>query len=164
MGRLDNCLCFARPAEADWANATPDCIRRFTWSALRTWYILITTDCVADNFLGVHRGTCFLTMSLVCIVDQVQHHFKRRRFRRFNWSALRTWYIIITIMQTTYLDKLVVEITIMLKIATGSFPIGDPGFPKPVPEAPRDSQIRVREHFEQQVGLPWPIWAAIGTL
>ena len=51
-----------------------------------------------------------------------------------------------------------------LKIATGSFPIGTPGLPKPVPEAPRDSKIRVGEHFEQQVGLPWPIWAAIGAL
>ena len=52
----------------------------------------------------------------------------------------------------------------LLKIAIGSFPIGTPELPKPVPEAPRDSKIRVREHFEQQVGLPWPIWAAIGTL
>ena len=25
-------------------------------------------------------------------------------------------------------------------------------------------RIRFREHFEQQVGLPWPIWTAIGTL
>ena len=56
------------------------------------------------------------------------------------------------------------ECHLLLKIAIGSFPIGTPELPKPVPEAPRDSKIRVREHFEQQVGLPWPIWAAIGTL
>ena len=43
-------------------------------------------------------------------------------------------------------------------------PKSEPGLPKSVPEAPRDSKIRVREHFEQQVDLPWPIWAAIGTL
>ena len=43
-------------------NATTDCISRFTWSALRIWYIIITTDCVADNFLGVHCGTFFLSM------------------------------------------------------------------------------------------------------
>ena len=56
------------------------------------------------------------------------------------------------------------ESHLLLKITIGSFPIGTPELPKPVPEAPRDSKIRVREHFEQQVGLPWPIWAAIGTL
>ena len=56
------------------------------------------------------------------------------------------------------------ECHLLLKIATDSFPIGTPGLPKPVPEAPRDSKIRVREHFEQQVGLPWPIWAAIGPI
>ena len=56
------------------------------------------------------------------------------------------------------------ECHLLLKIAIGSFPIRTSEFPKPVPEASRDSKIRVREHFEQQVGLPWPIWAAIGTL
>ena len=35
---------------------------------------------------------------------------------------------------------------------------------KPIPEAFKDTKIRVREHFEQQVGLPWPIWAAIGPI
>ena len=56
------------------------------------------------------------------------------------------------------------ECHLLLKIVIGSFPIRTSEFPKPVPEASRDSKIRVREHFEQQVGLPWPIWAAIGTL
>ena len=37
-------------------------------------------------------------------------------------------------------------------------------FPKSVLEASRGNQIQFREHLEQQVGLPWPIWAAIGTL
>ena len=56
------------------------------------------------------------------------------------------------------------ECHLLFKIATRSFQTGAPGLPKPVPEAPRDSKIRVGEHFEQQVGLPWPIWAAIGAL
>lgn len=41
--------------------------------------------------------------------------------------------------------------------------IGAPGPPKSIPEVPRGTQIRFRAHFEQQVGLPWPVWAAIGT-
>ena len=55
------------------------------------------------------------------------------------------------------------ECHLLPKMATRSFQIVAPGLPKSVPEAPRDSKIRVGEHFEQQVGLPWPIWAAIGT-
>ena len=42
--------------------------------------------------------------------------------------------------------------------------IGTPLPPKSALEVPRGIQIRFREHFEQQVGLPWPVWAAIGTL
>ena len=52
----------------------------------------------------------------------------------------------------------------MSKIDARSSQIGTPGPPKSVPEAPRGTQIRFWEHLEQQVGLPWPIWAAIGTL
>ena len=52
----------------------------------------------------------------------------------------------------------------MFKIDARSSQIGTPGPPKSVPEAPRGTQIRFWEHLEQQVGLPWPIWAAIGTL
>ena len=52
----------------------------------------------------------------------------------------------------------------LFKIDVRSSLRGAPGFPKSVQEAPRSIQIRCREHFEQQVGLPWPVWATIGTL
>ena len=39
-----------------------------------------------------------------------------------------------------------------------------PGFSKSVTEAPMGTLLRFWEHFEQQVGRPWPVWAAIGAL
>ena len=52
----------------------------------------------------------------------------------------------------------------MLKKDARSSQIGALGPPKSIPEAPRGTHIRFREHFEQQVELPWLIWAAIGAL
>ena len=52
----------------------------------------------------------------------------------------------------------------LLKIDARSSQIGAPGPPESAPEAARGGQSRFRDHFEQQVELPWPIWAAIWTL
>ena len=35
---------------------------------------------------------------------------------------------------------------------------------KSVAEPPMGTKIRFWEHLELQIGLPWTIWAAIGTL
>ena len=52
----------------------------------------------------------------------------------------------------------------LLKICAGSSQIGARGLPKSVPRAPRGVQSGFQNRFEQQVELPWPIWATTGTL